>query len=124
VELIPTDVRQFLDQKIASIAQLEVLLFLKQHSDRDWSAAEIAKELYTAADMCEALLADWARQKVFAATGSRYRYVHDPQRDDLIERVAQLYQERRVTVITTIYAKPVDRVQTFADAFRLRGDKK
>jgi hypothetical protein len=40
--------------------------------------------------------------------------------DNLIDQLAALYLERRVAVITQIYSKPVKKVQTFADAFRLR----
>jgi hypothetical protein len=40
--------------------------------------------------------------------------------DQLIDQLADLYQQRRVAVITQIYSRPVKNVQTFADAFRLR----
>jgi hypothetical protein len=40
--------------------------------------------------------------------------------DDLLGELARHYQERRVAVITEIYSNPVKKVQTFADAFRLR----
>jgi hypothetical protein len=31
--------------------------------------------------------------------------------------------KRRVTVINSIYSKPIDKIRTFADAFRLRKDE-
>ena len=42
--------------------------------------------------------------------------------DELVGSLEKVYEERRVSVITLIYSKPVDKVRTFADAFRLRKD--
>ena len=48
---------------------------------------------------------------------------NDPELDQAVVRLAKDYAERRVTVITLIFSKPVDKLRTFADAFRLRKDK-
>ena len=36
--------------------------------------------------------------------------------------LAREYAARRVTVIGLIFSKPVDKIRSFADAFRLRRD--
>lgn len=49
-----------------------------------------------------------------------------PKGDDLeraITAVADAYGSHRVTVIATIFAKPVSRLKSFADAFRFRKEK-
>ena len=46
-----------------------------------------------------------------------------PALDATLVQLAKDYAERRVTVITLIFSKPVDKLRTFADAFRLRKDK-
>ena len=51
----------------------------------------------------------------YAAPVTSYRYSYD---DGYYAR--PVYRERRVAVITQIYSRPVKKVQTFADSFRLR----
>jgi hypothetical protein len=120
----PADIQQFVAQNIESLAQLEILMLLRQQPQREWDPAEVARLLYTAVEMCASQLADLARRGFLLCTPApnpRYRY--QPASEELsqsVDRLAALYAERRVAVITLIYSKPVNKVQTFADAFRLR----
>jgi hypothetical protein len=64
-----------------------------------------------------------ARGLLVQKDGPTYRY--GPAQADLnslVERLAAIYHERRVTIITLIYSKPHTQVQAFADAFKLRKD--
>jgi hypothetical protein len=119
-----SDVKHFIDQNIESLAQIEALLLLKQHPERSWNAEEIAKVLYVPAELAETLLADFVRRgfaKASSTTPVSYFYgPADENLDDLIGQVATAYQDRRVAIISLIYSKPLNKVQTFADAFRLR----
>jgi hypothetical protein len=50
----------------------------------------------------------------------------DPRTTELaqaIEELARAYADRRVTVIGLIFAKPLDKIRSFADAFRIRKDR-
>ena len=40
-----------------------------------------------------------------------------------IDDLATAYADRRVTVIGLIFAKPLDKIRSFADAFRIRKDR-
>jgi hypothetical protein len=124
VDDFPVDVRHFIDQNIESLAQLEALLLLRNDPQRSWDAAAMAKALYVPVEMAEALLAEFGRRqlvKVMPQSDVHYTYnIVDAKLDELIGRVAAEYQERRVGVISLIYSKPLNKVQTFADAFRLR----
>jgi hypothetical protein len=124
VDDFPIDVRQFIDQNIESLAQLEALLLLRKDPQRSWDVAEMAQALYVPVEMAQALLAEFARRqlvKTMPPSDAHYTYnIIDAKLDDLIGRVATEYQERRVGVISLIYSKPLNKVQTFADAFRLR----
>jgi hypothetical protein len=42
--------------------------------------------------------------------------------DRAIAGLAQAYTDRRVSVITLIFSKPVDKLRSFTDAFKLRRD--
>ena len=121
----PAEIEQFIQQHIESLAQLEALLLLRNDRQRLWCAEEVARALYTSADVCAALLASLERQGLLRVeTQPRPRYQYHPANEELDQTVARLdaiYQERRVAVITQIYSRPVSNVQTFADSFRLRG---
>jgi hypothetical protein len=41
----------------------------------------------------------------------------------LIDQLAVLYQQRRFSLVQLIYARPIDKLQSFADAFRFRKGK-
>jgi hypothetical protein len=120
----PAEIEQFIQQHIDSLAQLEALLLLHKDPSRWWDAGGLAKALYTSTDICTALLADLARRgflKTETNPGPRYAFqVSDAELNRLVANLDALYQQRRVAVTTLIYSKPVSKVQTFADAFRLR----
>jgi hypothetical protein len=122
----PDDVQSFLSEHISSVAQLEVLLLLRSRRDQEWTPAEVAKALYTTPDIVAEQLADLQRRGLLAVTdGSNLHYRYwpsTPELDASVERLDVTYRERRVAVITYIYSQPVDKVRTFADAFRLRRD--
>jgi hypothetical protein len=124
-EAFPAELKQFIAQHVESLAQLEALLILRQNSEQRWRSPELAQRLYITPDMCEAILADLERRG-FAARTADGAYIYqprDPAADKLIDDLATIYQQRRVAVITEIYSKPVTKVQTFADAFRLRREE-
>jgi DNA-binding MarR family transcriptional regulator len=124
---LPDEVREFITANINSVAQLEVLLLLRRESGVAWSAEDVARALYTTPEMMAAQLAELETRGLLRKTsGSADVYSYAPSTPQLaaaVDLLANLYKERRVTVITTIYAEPVDSVRTFADAFRLRKDK-
>jgi hypothetical protein len=124
---IRADLRDFIVNEIGSIAQLELLLLLCKDSEREWTADEAARALYTAKDAMATLLEGFRARGFVWATNSapvRYRFNDKPaERAQLIADIAQLYETRRVTVINLIYAGPVNKLQSFADAFRLRKPK-
>jgi hypothetical protein len=118
----PPGLKQFIDQHIESVPQLEALLLLRQQPQRQWLATAIAKQLYIPEEAAAALLADFVRRDfaILAAgeeAGYSYRARSD-ETDRLIDALASAYRDRRVAVISLIYSKPINKVQTFADAFR------
>lgn len=120
----PTDVRQFIGQNIESLAQLESLLLLRRDAQQTWNSAALAKILYITPEMAAILLLDLARRGFATSVGDGYRYqVKSEDVDRAIGQLARLYEDRRVAVISAIYSKPLDKVQTFADAFRLRKEE-
>jgi DNA-binding MarR family transcriptional regulator len=120
----PAEIEQFIGQHIESLAQLETLLLLRREPGRSWSGSDLSRQLYVTPDVCTGIITDLERRGFVLRDASsrdlvRYRSTGATV-DQLIDQLASLYQQRRVAVITQIYSKPVRKVQTFADAFRIR----
>ena len=123
----PDDLKQFLAGHISSVAQLEALLLLRSRRDREWTAEDVSRSLYTTAEMATEQLSELHGRGLVARkedSGARFQYwPATPELEAQVARLETMYRERRVAVITAIYSQPVDKVRTFADAFRLRKDK-
>lgn len=120
----PADVRAFIANHISSIAQLEMLLLLKSDPTKKWSVDEISKALYATPEMSAGQLASLEACGLLVAASdaaNHYQYwPKTPELESVVNRLAELYRDRRVSVITALYSEPVNKVQTFADAFKLR----
>jgi hypothetical protein len=122
---LPLNARQFIAHQIESVAQLETLLLLRRDSQRLWNAEELARHLYISEQMCSVMLDDLERRRFLVRDPVRksVRYAcPDLQADAMVALLDELYRERRVAIISEIHSNPVSKVQTFADAFRLRKD--
>ncbi|HEX8824780.1 MAG TPA: hypothetical protein VF794_32975 [Archangium sp.] len=123
---LPEDVRRLIGDHIESVEQLEILLLLYQHRGRVWTAETVARELRIAPISAGERMDDLVHSAIVArGQGSpvEYRYAPESQKLDVaVAGLATAYSERRVTVINFIFSKPVDKIRTFADAFRLRKD--
>lgn len=123
---IGPEVHKFIAQHINAAEQLDILLLLHGSPDRDWSAADVSQAIFTvptAATVRLEALAAAGFVRSSGGTDPRYRF--DPSSDALRDQVDQLaaaYRADRVGVINLVFQKPVDPIQSFADAFRLRRD--
>lgn len=120
--VLPEDIRQFLLRYIDSVEQLEVLLLLRGSPTTSWSPEAVAQALYSNPTSVAYRLATLHRHELIAAAEppSSYRYQPTPALHEAVTRVAEMYKERRVAVITFIASKPMANVRAFSDAFRLR----
>jgi hypothetical protein len=125
VEELQQDVLSFIAEHIDSVVQLEALLFLAARAQADCTPAEVARELRIAPAWAEAALAKLAAAGILQVSGQAFRYAPQSQQTaDTIATLAQAYEDRRVTVISTIFSKPPDPIKQFTDAFRLRKEQK
>lgn len=125
---LPDDIRRFIASNISSVAQLEVLLLLRNNPKRDWTAVDLSRALYAATSgMIDQLndLVSKGLAQVKDAADPLFRYGPTPgdEIDATVDRLGNLYRERRVAVVSLIYSEPVDKARNFADAFRFRQDK-
>jgi hypothetical protein len=120
---LPDDVERIIADHFDSIERLEIVLLLRNRRARDFAPAEVTAELRLGPASAPEQLAELARRG-FAVEGgepARYRYAPDtPEKERLMNELARCYAERRVTVISQIFAPRSDPVRSFADAFKLR----
>jgi hypothetical protein len=124
VPISPSDaLRTFVQQRLTSVDQIEIVLLLMRDSARSWTAPEVATAVGTAqesAAMRLFLLASGGLI-VFEASGiPRYRYaVSDNATHALLTELSNVYTENRAAIAALIGAPP-DPLRTFADAFKLK----
>lgn len=124
---IPPRVQRFISTHIDSIEKLEVLLLLRSRADREWNAREVSQELRITEASSAARLEDLTERRLLEEReGSPPSYRYSPVSSEDAQDVTALqetYSTRRVSVISYIFSKPLDKVRGFADAFRLKRDK-
>ena len=119
--------RQFITEHIDSVMQLEILLLLAAQPAKVWTPTELAQELRIDPAWVDAQLQTMGGRGVIAVTeespvGFRYE-PRTPALAETVRELAQAYADRRVTVIGLIFSKPIDKIRSFADAFRIRKDR-
>lgn len=121
---LPGELKQFIAQHIESLAQLEILLYLREHRNREVHPGEIANRLALTSEMTPVILADLARRGFAIKGEAGFRFEPaSAEASQLIDVLAHAYRDRRVTVTTEIYSKSLDTMKTFAEAFRIRKEK-
>ena len=126
-EAIWPHVQAFITERIDSVMQLELLLLLAARADRASTPADLAGELRIDPVWVDSQLREMAGHGLLeVADGPPPQFRYRPRTAELARTVADLaqaYADRRVTVIGWIFSKPVDKLRSFADAFRLRKDR-
>ena len=128
---ITSRVKQFLADHVDSVMHLEVLLLLAGQAGKVWTASELAQQLRIDVAWVDAQLRALVAGGLASVddagpggAGPGFRYA--PRTAELgatVDELARAYADRRVTVIGLIFSKPVDKIRSFADAFRLRKER-
>jgi hypothetical protein len=122
---LSSELRHFIAHNIQSVEQLEILRLLVEGASRSWSVADTHRYIQsTEKSVLEGLQHFAARDLLAADAEGAFRFSpKTPQSNALALELVKTYRERRVTIIESIYKKPNESVQHFAEAFRLRKDK-
>lgn len=125
--VIPPRVQRFISTHIDSIEKLEVLLLMRARADREWNPRDVSMELRITEASAMARLQDLTARRLLvehAGPPATYRYRPTSSEDEqAVAELQETYNTRRVSVISFIFSKPLDKVRGFADAFRLKRDK-
>lgn len=117
---------RFLRAAVPSVEAAELLLLLSRERERWWAAQEAAGALLPEASLGEADVARYLgmfQASGLIAVGPDKRVQYRPgytALDEHVRTLEQAYRERPVTLIRVIYALRDGKIQSFADAFKLR----
>lgn len=115
------ELERFIRQSVDSVEQLEMLVLMRLQQPRRWTAAELALEMRTSEGGAKMRLGGLVDRGLVKRAGEEYAYEPvDPKADALVAAVASAYLTKRFVVIDVIVGNPTEKIQVFADAFRLR----
>jgi hypothetical protein len=116
---IPAALREFITEHIHSVAQLEALLLL-MNNERGFSLEECASRLYISSPDCEAALQPLITDRLVKVHLGRFVFqTEDKAMVRKVRDLADVYRRQLIPVTNLIHSKR-DRIQKFADAFRVR----
>jgi DNA-binding IclR family transcriptional regulator len=122
--VIPEDVLRFIRASIKSVWTLDVLLLMRRGGDKSWPLDELTRELRGNRTLVHDVLSTLAKAGLVEADeAGNYRYrPADAEADALVERLEKIYVERPLALIKEIVSAPNEKIQSFADAFKLKKD--
>lgn len=123
---LPESLLQFVRAFIPTYQSAEVLLFLAANPDRDFSPAEVVESMrpiVVSASAIAEYAAHFTAKGLLAEQDNRYRYNPSPELERDIVELAHAYNHRPVTLIGAIYRIADSKIQSFADAFKLRKEE-
>jgi hypothetical protein len=124
---IPDDIRRFVHETFDSVVKLEILLLLRATPGVSFAPDDVAGALQASRDMMLTPLRELASRRLLQADDLNISaYCYAPADESLrakVDAVAELYRIRRAAMVSLIYSQPVDRMQSFADAFKLRKEQ-
>jgi hypothetical protein len=112
----------FIKTTIPSVDAAELLLLFHSKPDSALTLDEAAGKLgpgITTSDIADRL-ESYVGAGLLSMEGDRYRYRSATPKAGDVDRLAQAYQQRPVTLVRIIYALRDSKIQSFADAFKLR----
>jgi len=116
---------EFLQTCVPAVHTAELILLLRSRPQEWWDPADVLQRM-RAAGLAEpegARYVELLQARGLLATGPDKRIQFRPadaRIADQVEKLAQAYTERPVTLFRVIYALRDTRVRSFAEAFRLR----
>jgi hypothetical protein len=112
----------FVRESVRSVWAMELLLLLSRDTTRHWQTAELVRELRANPTLIQDNLAVFERNGLAASDAAGWRFAPANEKlREMTDRLAQAFRERPVATMTLVTR--ADPLQSFSDAFKLRGDK-
>jgi hypothetical protein len=115
--------KAFLEQRLSSLDQIDVVMLLRADPARSWTAPEVAGALETAPETAAMRLFLLASGGLIAFEPSaipRYRYASvDVETDSMLQQLSDVLSLNRDAVMAALQT-PHDPIRSFSDAFKLK----
>jgi hypothetical protein len=115
--------KAFLEQRLSSLDQIEVVMLLRADPGRSWTAPEVAAALGTApetATMRLFLLASGGMIAFEPSAIRRYRYASsDSELNAMLQELSEVLGAHREDLLAALQSSR-DPIRSFSDAFKLK----
>ncbi len=112
------------DQYVDSLDALEVVMLLFRERQRTWTADDVVRELRISGRVARRELDRMRSRGVASEADGAYRFDStDVDKAAAIARIAAAYGARRVELINYVASQTLKRIQSIADAFKLKKDE-
>jgi hypothetical protein len=118
------EILRFVEKSFRSVWPLELLAVISQEPERAWQIDTLVRESRASLSLVvDGLAALVATQMVLVDHQRTYRLASaSTELAALARDLVDLYNRKPRAVMRAVFSEPADRIQTFADAFRLRKD--
>lgn len=122
--MIAEPVLRFVRSSIKSVWALELLLVMRRASGRAWTIDQLTQELRSNRTLVADIVSAFVKSGLIEeqAPGSFRYQPSSGELDDLVQQLDRVYAERPLALIKEIVSAPNERIQSFADAFKLKKD--
>lgn len=113
---------RFIQTAIPAVDAAELLLLMHGRQEASFTPEEAVAKLGPGVNIADARkhLERFLEKGLVTTENQRYRYRPAAEASRFVETLAQAYVQRPVTLIRVIYALRDSKIQTFADAFKIR----
>ena len=121
-EVLSEEVTELLLRHIGSIAQLEALLFFREHPMESWDAQSLAKRLYAPEKEMVVALTELGVDGFLQQESGSYRYAPPEIYKGRIDALAEAYTHQLIAITNLVHDKRRN-IQAFSNAFKFRRER-
>jgi len=117
-------VRRDIDEHVDNLDSLEVVMLVFREQARKWTPEQVATALRISTRVARRELERMrVRGTVKQVGDDAFSFdVSDPDKSAAVARIASMYGTRRIELINYVASQTLKRIQSIADAFKLRKD--
>jgi hypothetical protein len=125
-DMIPKEVLDLVGDHITSVEQVTVLAALAADPKRQWTVAELARELRSTEPSIQSRIDDLSSAGILnlpLGQSKAIKYLPSSDKcDQSIQKLLDAFKAYPNRVIDLIYSKPASKLKAFSNAFRFRKD--
>lgn len=118
-----SQILDFIRSSVKTVWSLELLLFMRRNAKRSWTPDELVRELRSSRTIVAETIAVYVQGGIVREEETGFRYgPATVELDWVVEQLAGEYAERPTAVVNAIVEAQSNKLQDFANAFRIKRD--